>query len=223
MIKNLSLRSKIIVGSVSAILIPVLFAGIITYSKLSNSILEIYREKAYQLAIDMSNLISTIMEQELKFARSMAVDPEVVNALNRNDYQNASREIKSILNSLGADYRTFFIMDSKGIIRSEVTYPEQIGLDLSDRDYFIRAKKGISSIGGPVIARGPKHSRIAGTVVILVCSPIHTSRGFSGALTTVFDADYFIKKISTLRVGKTGYPFIINESGVVLFFLSTCR
>ena len=214
--RGTNLRGSMIAGGVSAIMIPFIIAGIITYGKLSDSIVEIYRERSLQMALDMSLLITSDMEQELKFVRAMSVNPDVIEAVSRGNYRLAEKNIKTIFNRLDAEYSTFFIADRKGIVRSDANHPEQLGVDVSDRKYFRDAMKGRASLVGPLVSKGPEKSRWKGMVVVMACSPIFNNGEFAGIVNTMFEVDYFVKRITSTRAGKTGYPFVIDADGQVL-------
>jgi hypothetical protein len=151
--RDLSLRWKMILGTVAAVTVPCLIVGAVLYSMLSRSLLQIYRERSVQVAKDIAALVDTTLQQERYFLTTLSFDPVIVNAADSGNYVAAARKLEAIHEGVPSPNFTYLLADRKGIVRAHAAFQDSIGLDLSDREYFRRAKSGQASIYGPMRAR----------------------------------------------------------------------
>jgi len=202
-----------ILGGITAVLIPFLIAGAVIYIQLSRSLIEIFKEKAEHLAADIAAAIDDRLNQEIKLASVIAAEPTIVNAAVTGEYQNAQRSLEAIHNRIGSKYFTIFLLDRNGVARADAVFRKQIGLDLSSRDYFKKAKEGRIGVDGPLPARG---SITPGAPIIVVAVPILRGKEFVGMVGFPFDSQFLMEITSERRLGKTGYGYIVNDDGLIL-------
>ncbi|HML37300.1 MAG TPA: cache domain-containing protein, partial [Bacillota bacterium] len=80
--------------------------------------------------------------------------------------------------------------------------------DLADRDYIIKALKGEVNISGVLI------SKVTGEPVIMEAAPITSADGkVAGVLIGRRDGAYLNSITNSVKLGKTGYSFIIGSDG----------
>ncbi len=221
--KKRSLKFKLIVGGVLAAIIPLTVVGLFAISKSSSALFSIASGQAEMVAGSLATLANSAMEQEITMAQAMAVDPIVVNAAStvlETGIDNAENELTALDNyfaavhkEIGGGYESFFAIDTNGraIADSMGGSFRAKQLSLTDRDYFQEAKTGKTFIGSPIF------SKITGKPVVVVAVPIRTPEGkIAGVFTSVGKIDALSDKISQLKVGETGYPFMLNSKGVVI-------
>jgi len=209
--KELTLKYRIILGSIFVIFIPFLIAGIITYNRISFSLEKLSRERSTQIASDIADLIQVSSFEEIKFMASIALNPHIVKAAETGDYKLADSALSALYKSIGTEYEDFFIADMNGIVRSIASDNRRIGINISDRDYFISAKKGVPAISIPV------NSKATGKLIMVVSYPVYSSTGrLTGIAGGPLKIDFMIRNISTIRLGCTGYPFVVDSRGIVI-------
>jgi|GEM_PF-508969 len=213
MFKNVALKYRMILGGVAAVLIPFLMAGVIVYVLLSGSLMEMTREKSVRIAMDIAALIDANLMQEIKLASSIAADPTVVRASRSGDYRDVQAKLEAVHKRIGRPFFTLFVLDSKGFVRADAQFPRQMLVDLSDREYFLRAREGKTSIAGPFPARGPS---TPGNPVVIVSAPIEENNEFRGVVCIPFDPTFLEAIVSQVRTGRTGYAYLLNSEGLVL-------
>ncbi len=213
MLMSISLKYKMILGGVAAVFIPFLIAGVIIYIQLSSSLMEITEERAVHIAADTSELIHVILTKEIELATSIAVDPVMVEASKSADYRLAQTKLEAICERIGKSLYNLFLADKMGTIRADSRFKEQKGLNLSDRDYFQRAKQGKTSIFGPYWPRGDATPDMP---IFMVSVPIQDEKGFLGIIGMPFETNFTAKAISEKKAGKTGFSFVINQKGLIL-------
>jgi PAS domain S-box-containing protein len=200
-----------IAGGVIAFFIPFVIGGIITYAKVSGSVEFLAEEKLVQIAKDMSKIIQLILVQELKIVSAIASDPQVVEVSAGNNYRKIYNKLTAIGNRLGRDYDDFILIDKKGIVRSVSIDPKRIGIVLTDREYFKKAMNGEPSVSEPVV------SRATGDLIVVACAPVFGADGkITGAAAGIIRIDFLINNISSIKIGNTGYLFMVNSSGTAI-------
>lgn len=213
---TLSFRSKMILGLICVVFIPFIITGGIIYIKLSASLTLISQEKSAQIAKDIAILLDSALSEELKTISTIAANSEIINSVNSGDYKVARRELYNLYKISGNNYISFIIINRRGIVKIEAVSGARIGLDLSDRLYFIRARSGEATISGPLIARGPASAEGTGTPIIVLCAPIHQGNRFIGAIIATHKLSAIEKIISVIRMGRTGYVFITDSNGLII-------
>jgi len=213
MLKNVALKYRMILGGVAAVLIPFLIAGMIVYVLLSGSLLEMTQERSVRMAMDMAALIEANLMQEMKLASSIAADPTVVRASRTGDYRDVQAKLEAVHKRIGKPFFTLFALDRKGVVRADAQFSRQMGVDLSDREYFLRAREGKTSVIGPVPARGPS---TPGDPILIVSAPIREDNEFHGVVCIPFDPNFLGAIVSHVRTGKTGYAYLVSSEGLVL-------
>lgn len=212
-VRNYSLKYKIILGSITAVIVPFFIAGVIIYLFLSDSLIEMSTNRLVTQADDTASLIHATLMKEIKLMSAIAADPDVITALKTGKYQTAQLELEMIHQRIGEDLFTIFLADKNGIAQADAFFKQQIGLDLSDRDYFQDAKKGNIAMSGPIPARG---TATPGSPILILSVPIEENGEFLGIIAIPFNIDFIIDILEQRKVGKTGYAFILDSEGLVL-------
>jgi len=213
MLKNTALKYRMILGGVAAVLIPFLVAGMIVSALLSDSLLEMTQEQSVRMAANVASLIDANLMQEIRLASSIAADPTVVRASRSGDYRHIQAKLEAVHKRIGKPFFTLFVLDRKGRVRADAHFPKQFGVDLSDREYFLRAREGKTTITGPLPARGPS---TPGDPIVIVSAPIREDNEFHGVVCIPFDPSFLGAIVSQVRTGKTGYAYLVNSEGLVL-------
>ncbi len=214
MLKNLALKYRLIFGGIAAVLIPFCIAGMIIYVQLSHSLLAMTEETVLHSAKDISDLLEATLMQEIKLASSIAADPAIVQAAETGDYRDAQATLEAVHSRVGSSLFTIFLADRNGIARADAQFMPEVGLDLSNRGYFLQAREGKTVLDGPLRSRAPS---TRGDIIFMVCTPIQDESGFLGAIGIPFNSDLLADKLSQKTFGQTGIVFLTDSEGLVLF------
>ena len=221
--KKRSLKFKLILGGILAVIIPLSVVGLFSINKSSDALVTIAKAQASQIAGNLAAMTDVAMEQEIKLAREMALGPLVVDAATKvleGGVDNAMMELKTldgffvkVFKQIGSSYDLLFVADTGGITIADSTGGTLRAkkISVADRDYFISAKTGKISIGTPV------RSRASGKPVIVVAIPLKTDSGqFAGIFGVVVKLDTLSDKITRVKIGQTGYPFMMDKTGLTI-------
>ncbi len=214
-----SIRCKLIVGGVSLILIPLLTVGILSISKTTTALNILSNNQALTIATALSIGVDNALQQDLKIASALAATPSLKEVLTSHeqgkDNVMGHEVLKTLLSGLGHDTKGIFLADKKGMIIKGVRHDNSdpySGFDISQRKYFQRIMRS----GKPSVSDAIK-SKAGGNTVIIVGAPIlgknTVQLGFIGISLQV---QSLFNNVSQTTVGKTGYGYIIDSSGLII-------
>ena len=213
---KISLQNSIIISSTISVMIPFAFAAVFLYNKLSNDLVNQSKEKSALIANDLATLVDNTLSSELKIISAIAADKHIVNELYSGEYAELEENLSSMFKEMGHDYISFFITDKNGIIKVDLPEGVRIGLNLSDRKYFIAAKQGTANVSDPIFIRGPSSSKWTGIPMLITAAPIKRNNEFIGMIAITHELSAISSKMNNIKLGKTGYPFIINDEGMAI-------
>ncbi|BBO75110.1 methyl-accepting chemotaxis sensory transducer [Desulfosarcina widdelii] len=219
-----SISTKLITGGILAVLIPLIVAGWLSYSKSHDALLGLSKDQAAGIASDLARMTRNIVDAELDKASTMANQKRVVELGQAVD--NLGVEANELMidemfadltrqfSSMDRHYQGVFISDAKGELYTGVLEggKEYTGVNIGDRDYFMASKNS-----GKSVLSNLTISKSTGKPIAVACAPILTANGkFLGTLGLVIKADFFTEIISGRKIGTTGYGFMIDRTGVTL-------
>lgn len=107
------------------------------------------------------------------------------------------------------EFDSIVYINKDGITEIDTNSPT--GIRLSDRDYFLEAKKGNSFITDVVIGRASGKPRI------IFSSPVFNSANqFNGVVFGVVDLTTINRLMQNITIGATGETYIVNRDGLML-------
>lgn len=83
-------------------------------------------------------------------------------------------------------------------------------MNIADRDYFKRAMQG------EVVVTDPMISKVKGNLVMIISVPIKNGNRVSGVLFATVDMSSMAAKVGTVKIGKTGFAYIMQKDGLVI-------
>jgi len=219
--KSKSLRFKLIAGSILAVLLPLLAVGYFSVTRSSDALQKLARQQVVNLSKDLSGMTELVLKEELKMVAQISGDDSLrgqVRAVYEAGAQNAAsavqaldRRLTGVMKAIGHDYESMFIADANGRIYSDGNEGAYKEVSIGDREYFQKARQGDALVGTPIA------SKVTGEPVVPIAAPIHTAGGtFAGALISIVKTDFLAKEITSVEIGETGYPFMVDQNGMVI-------
>jgi methyl-accepting chemotaxis protein len=219
--KRKSLGFKLVTGGIAVVLIPLVVVGLFSVNKASKSLEGLAREQSVNIARDLANMTRLVLTEEMKFVEELALGSELektMTAVSQTNVKEASpmiagldRKLGEIYKKVGNDYESILVTGASGKVLADSAGGKFKGTSLTDRDYFREAKSGKTNVGTPV------KSKMSGLPVVPVCAPILSEDGkFLGTVTTVLDIDFLTRNITSVKVGETGYPFMVDKTGLTI-------
>lgn len=210
--KELTLRIKLMLGWLAIVVIPLVIIGTGFYVYLSSSFEGMVKEKTIRVAENLAGMIRSVLQGEMKILVSLAADPQVVRALSSGGGDpGVEHKLRSVFERIGAEYEGLFVAGPDGVIRMDAVDKKRVGIVVAHRPYFQLARQGLASVGNPVI------SKATGQPIVVACAPVFDDRhAFVGVVASTLKIDFLISRISSVRIGETGYAFMLNSRGVVI-------
>lgn len=217
-----NIANKIKVGVAFCILAPSLLVGFIAYKEASSNIEQQAREAMLQQAKSIAQWINTLFEQQSRLAESLGKSPLVHKAMNEDasNFLSVSTQaetetyFKKIINNFqNKELEGIFLANKDGKMicgvdnqRNTSTFK---GVSVADREYFresIHSEKAI--ISEAII------SKLSGNPAIVISTRILSGENeFLGVLGIILSLEAINKEITSIRIGETGYPWVVNKGG----------
>ncbi|MGE5670293.1 MAG: cache domain-containing protein, partial [Fibrobacterota bacterium] len=207
---KLTLYQKMILGGIIAIVIPLFFMGTVVISRLSGSLVDIFNKEAVLNSKNMAKIITTTLEREMDYASALAVDHNLIELMSQKKYAAAMERLKTVHKRIKKDSLGILIIDADGFIRADIS-SDSLHMDISNRPYFLQAKDGSISIQGPIIARQDEQRQL-----MVIAAPVFKEKVFVGVLAIALDMRYLVAMTSSVRNGKTGYAYVVNNEGYAI-------
>jgi len=219
--KGKSLRFKLIAGGILAVLLPLLAVGYFSVTRSAEALEALAMQQVVNLSKDLSSMTQLVLKEELKMVAQISGDESLrgqVGAVNAAGAQNAVSAVQSldqrltgIMQAIGHDYESMFIADANGSIYADGNDGAYKDVSIAGRSYFQRARQGDALVGTPIA------SKVTGEPVVPIAAPIQTPNGkFAGALISVVKTNFLAKEITSVEIGETGYPFMVDQNGTAI-------
>lgn len=193
-----SVKKKLIIGMVSLSVSICILTGAIAMMILYNSS-DNNMEESVTLA---SNAYTQVVKNKIDQYR-MAIQEVAKNKV-ITDSGVSMEQRKAELNKLAMDYgfKDISVSDANG-----KTYNDT---DISDRDYFKSAIKGITYISSPVVRKTDN------SIIIMIGAKVNNGSDYNGIVYAALSSDTFSAMVDNATVGSSGYSFILDNTGTVI-------
>jgi diguanylate cyclase (GGDEF)-like protein/PAS domain S-box-containing protein len=164
-----------------------------------------YRERATVATQNMARLlaqnVNDIFDEVDIVLRSFAFDSHERSEQGRLDPAKLTAHLVQ-LQLLIPEVSSFRILDRQGIVRFGNGYPANVAVDLSDRDFFIRAR---DDPGAGLIVFGPVFGRISQEWIIVLARRLNSPDGsFAGVVYANIATASFGTILSSVALGSQG-------------------
>ncbi|MEN6412705.1 MAG: methyl-accepting chemotaxis protein [Veillonellales bacterium] len=196
-----SIQTKLTVTILMIFLVAMSALGGLNYWRARTIITENLNRDITEKAINSANDVGDWMEARKAELLIMSVEPLV-----------QSGDFEAIAPFLSNVVQTYKVYDSIGYVKPDGTFINSFGKhdSVADRDYFQRAIKGESFISDPVV------SRSTGKSTTVVAIPVKTDGRVSGVLYGSINMEKISKKVLEIKVGQTGYAYVLQGDGVAI-------
>lgn len=219
-----SISFRLIAGCILCILVPLLVVGIVSNIKSTDALETLTGESFQASAGDMANTIDRVLADQSMVAtiiskgvtlRELATSYSDANTLDKSHVEaELKEELLNALGSLGDEYVGVFVTDSSGFVYSGVLANGQDykGFNAGNESYFMNTKNaGKASVGEVEV------SQAAGERIIVISAPLQSPDGqFLGILGISMKSDNLMGFVREKKVGKGGYAFVVDKTGLIL-------
>jgi methyl-accepting chemotaxis protein len=219
--KKRSLNFKLLAGGTLCVLLPLLAFAIFSDIRLSKDLKSTNEQNALNIAKSLSGLTQTVLQEEIKLAKDLAVGNTTIDVAAKVaeagiagasvDIQRLEQKLVNTMKQIGENYESIIVCNPEGIVYADSVGGSNKGISIKDRQYFQDAKANKINVSSPV------KSKKTGNPVVPICVPVLSPSGqFSGALAIILKMDILSEKILAVKLGKTGYSFMVDRTGLVI-------
>lgn len=198
-----SLKSKLLFGIISLVIILPLFISLISMYLFQTVLTRNAYSTVELLANDASKLVTSrmdVLEVELK---KIAQQDAILS-------MDADKQLTYLKKQLSnTEYMEFAVVTKEG----EAKYTDGTVSQLGDRDYIQKALQGETNVSDVII------SKVTGQPVVMIATPIKDSPDSTqvkGALIGRMDGNTLSEITSDTGYGEEGYAYIINDQGQII-------
>ncbi len=219
MFKNLKMVWKLIIFGTCVMAIPLLIVGFFSVSRAGKGLEELAREQMTTRSAELATLVDFVVDDEANFNKQLAISSITINGI-VSSYENEDSAALESLNEsladitktegLGEDYQVIVALNTSGIViaASDNAY---FGVDISARQYVKDALSGKANIGAAGL------NTVTKAPFLPVASPVYSADGeVVGVIATILDISFLATLIGDVKIGTTGYAFLIDSSGLTI-------
>jgi methyl-accepting chemotaxis protein len=221
MLKNIRIGAKLIAVGTVIMIVPLVAVALLAIVRSTAALTTVEREQLAARAKDIAQIIDRVFGEQQRIALSVACDPDVVAAAvaaadkgvdkSKTELAAAFRKLSIYHDNprLGSGYERVVVTGASGfvIVSSDNS---DVGLDLTKRQYVIDGLAGKPTLGMTMI------SKVSGNPVSPVAVPIKDGDRVVGVATLIVDIRFLNDMILKERFGKTGYAFVVDNSGLII-------
>ncbi len=224
--KKRSLNFKLLSGGTLCVLLPLFAFAVFSDTQLSRDLKTTNQQNAENIAKSLSTLTQMVLQGEIKLAKDMAVGNTTIDVAAKvaevgiagatEEIQKLEKKLVNAMKQIGENYESIIVCNVEGLVYADSVGGSYKGISVIDRQYFQDAKANKINLSTPV------KSKKTGNPVLPICIPVFSPSGqFTGALAIVLKMDFLSEKLLAVKVGKTGYPFMVDQSGLIIVHPNT--
>ena len=198
------LFGKIITVMLIVSLLPFAIFWGITLRETNERIRADTEELMAQTARGLSNQINGWIDNNVSILRTAANLPEIISMIEQQQ--------KPILETIQKQYPWMYLVFTIGTDGMNVARSDDVPLkDYSDREYYKNIMMGKSLSWQTLIGKTSQKP------ALVLAVPIKSADQIVGVMAAAMTVDDISKNLATWKKGETGYAFLVDEKGYVIF------
>ncbi|MHC1742510.1 MAG: methyl-accepting chemotaxis protein [Syntrophobacteraceae bacterium] len=212
---KLSLRTRFLVPTVLLVLIAMAASGSISYWKASTALEDAIHDQIQQLAISTQLALNTWISDRRVDIDNWS-DQKIFQQATGDSFvaMSARKSATEYLAHLQKDYpyyENIGVTSTSGEIIAAADEKVVGKINVSERQYFKEAMAGKVSISSP------SQSKATGKPIFAISAPIKEKDAITGILFGIVDLAFVSDKfISSVKIGNSGYGFLVDQQGLML-------
>ncbi len=213
---KISLKNYIILMLIFFTLLPFVLLRIIAYPKIQSDLKTVIMDNLETVGSKQADIVSSWMSERKTDAIVVANNPYIANSLQSGDPQ-ATEYLELVVAEYG--YKGAFVCNEEGIV-TLATSEEEIGGDLSERDFVQQAMQGTpyatSIIPSQIALTNEFDEKEIGLPTMFVAAPLKDGDSVIGVVAFRIHVATLSNLLQSQKFGKTGETFIVGKDGYML-------
>jgi len=206
---------KIILSSIVVLIVILLTAVLVTvsYNAAYQSVESAYLNQLQNFNKDVERQLAAFYEQQVNNAKFLASNRTIVNAAQSGNFDVARGMLTSYFKNIGGLENIFIsTAEENTMIVADGKNGKSVGLRWKDTGFNDNIS---NALRGKIHISNPYKSPATGIPVVLITVPIVEGKRVVGIFGLPFDLGTFsFKMVKDIKIGKTGYPFIMDDKGL---------
>jgi methyl-accepting chemotaxis protein len=229
MLKNMRIGLKLILVGTLIMAVPLAAVAFFSITKARAGLVTVTNEEVQHVSRQIAQQLDQSVQSEIKLLLTLANDRDFVAAavavnersaakLSDKEEQRVGAAVElansklasfQSIKEIGADYEGIPIVGLDGICFAN-NDPKALGMNLSERAYV---KNGLA---GQVSVNMATVSKVTGQPVLPIGAPLYSNGKVVGAIAFVIKLGFLSDLIKDVKIGKTGYVFLTDNTGLVI-------
>ena len=218
--KHLKLGTKLLIGGILIVAIPIIVIGIVAIYQSTQNTLEMAKHDMLTISRSLAGALEIGLTKELQIVHNMSNSNALIEATEKvardgikksqKEIELAERELGKIKEATGEHYSNILVAGKNGISFADGYGGKNKGTSVTDREVFKKAINGQANIGEMGF------SKTKGTAICLDAAPIRAGKDKQpiGVIMTGLQFEFFSDITSAAKIGKGGYAFIVDKNGL---------
>lgn len=214
------LRTKMMVGACLMTVIPVIILGAISVFNTKSSIEKETETQIAMISKSISDMVDGVIVSESNAIATFAQRAAVIEAAKEVNGGGDAQKVAFLKNELARAqsvlkdrYDFIVVIGKNGIAFTDSVNGASKGISAADRAYFKKCMQGQPSLDTVVI------NKKSNEPVCSIAHPIKDENGqIIGVISGLMKVSFLAAKINEIKLGKTGYAYMISKDGVVIVY-----
>jgi len=229
MLKNMRIGLKLIVVGTLIMALPLAVVSYFSITKARTGLVSITNEEVKYLAHEIAAKLDIAINGQKMILLTLTNDQDIVSAAvaaneiasgklstkelkqaqELIDQANAKLKSFQAIKGVGENYDGTPVVGLNGICFANYD-PAALGLNLAERDYVKEGLAGRTSVNEATL------SKVSGAQVMTMGAPLYSKGKLVGAMGFVLKLTFLGEYTKDVKIGKTGYAFVMDNKGLVL-------
>ena len=212
------LRTKLVLGGLALLIVPLLALEIFTVQWASRAVDNQERDQLAVLKQVVADQVNIMLDTQKGVLRNASTHDPVIHETVKTLVETGAVDIAQFNFDKNTTtfhdkntYELFFLTDDKGIVIADTSEGKYRGTDLSRGEYFKEALKGETVIGKVTDSEKGAYVIVAGPL-----KSMDKGVGTIGAIVSGWKLNTLNKRIGELKLGKTGFAFLVDNKGMII-------
>jgi len=214
---KISIKNYIILMLIFLTLLPFVLLRIIAYPKIQSDLKTVIMDNLETVGNKQADIVSSWMTERKTDVIVVANNPYIANSLKSAGEDGATKYLELVVAEYG--YKGAFVSNEEGIV-TLATSEEDLGADLSGRDFFKQAMQGnpyaTSIIPSEIALTNEFDEKEIGLPTMFVSAPLKDGDTVIGVVAFRIHVATLSNLLQSQKFGKTGETFIVGKEGYML-------
>lgn len=210
----MKLQQKFLLPIVAVTVVGMLTLTLVIVTIANNAVESVSKDYLHSVAQGLDNQVTSYINESVRFAELQAQNAALIDSLVTNKADAYAVQSSKLVDAknLYPQVDMFYLMDIDAVVKASDN-PKAMGLNLSDRDYVINARKSGKMYISEILT-----SRVTGNQIQVQVVPMYDSGKMVGFLGVATSVPYFIKaNVMPVKIGQKGYAWFADDQNTIIY------